>query len=106
MGNVQKGRFCAIPFALLNTRGFGETRVCCTISGLHHGIPKNATLSDITDNKTYMSMEKFDLRKDSVSDFWNSKFMRDFRLKMLAGDYIDNCRDCFRMEDNGLTSKK
>ena len=106
MGNVQKGRFCVLPFALLNTRGFGEARVCCTILGLNHGIPKNATLPDIADKNTYLSQEKFDLRTDSVSDLWNSKFMKDFRLRMLAGEYIDNCKDCFRMEDNGLTSKR
>ena len=91
---------------LLNTRGHGEVRICCTISGLNKGIPKNATLLDTVDFKTYSSLDKFNLKKDTVADFWNSRFMRDFRLRMLKGEYIKNCKDCFRLEDKGLTSKR
>ena len=95
-----------VPFMLLNTRGHGEVRLCCTISGLNKGIPKNATLADTIDYNTYSSLDKFNLKRDAVVDFWNSKFMQDFRLRMLKGEYIENCKDCFRLEDKGLTSKR
>lgn len=102
----RKGRFCVVPFILVNTRGHGEARVCCTISDLNRGIPKNATLPETADQEAYLNSEKFDLKKDKISELWNSKFMRDFRKRMLSGEYINNCRDCFRLEDNGLTSKR
>ena len=101
-----KGRFCVVPFMSLNTRGHGEAQVCCTISGLTKGIPKNAGLADIDDASIYAKLDKFNLKKDSVADFWNSKFMRDFRIKMLKGERIKQCKDCWRLEDSGLSSKR
>lgn len=104
--NINDKNFCVVPFVQLNTRGKGDPRVCCSISGLDYGIPKNLTLDDL-DNSTYnKNTDVFNLSNDPIDDLWNSKFMQDFRMKMLNGEDIPNCEFCHRMESSGLTSKR
>ena len=107
MTELNMDRFCVVPFVQLNTRGKGDARVCCSIDGLNYGIPKHLTLDEINP-ETYngKDTEVFNLQNDDISDLWNSDFMRDFRRKMLAGEYIPNCEFCYRMENSGLSSKR
>ena len=105
--DLNMDRFCVVPFVQLNTRGKGDARVCCSIDGLNYGIPKSLTLDECND-ETYngKTTDVFNLQNDDISDLWNSDFMKDFRLKMLAGEYIPNCEFCYRMENSGLSSKR
>lgn len=105
--NLNMDRFCVVPFVQLNTRGKGDARVCCSIDGLNYGIPKELTLDQVNDD-TYngKTTPVFNLQYDDISDLWNSDFMRDFRMKMLNGEYIPNCEFCYRMENSGLSSKR
>lgn len=107
MTELNMDRFCVVPFVQLNTRGKGDARVCCSIDGLNYGIPKKLTLDECND-ETYngKTTDVFNLQNDDISDLWNSDFMRDFRQKMLAGEYIPNCEFCYRMENSGLSSKR
>ncbi|MCB0384349.1 MAG: hypothetical protein KDD43_03075, partial [Bdellovibrionales bacterium] len=66
MSEIKKGRFCVVPFVQLNTRGQGNLRVCCSISGIPHGIPKNGTIIDVNAGRTGGPGDTFDLRKDSI----------------------------------------
>lgn len=109
--NIDDKNFCVVPFVQLNTRGKGDVRVCCSIEGLNYGIPKNLTIDEV--NKTHEDNTyspnidtHFNLGHDSIDELWNSKFMKDFRMKMLNGEYIPNCEFCHRMEASGLTSKR
>lgn len=103
---IDKNNFCVVPFVQLNTRGKGDARVCCSISGTDRGIPKELTLDEIN-NDTYTSLTPvFNLSQDKISDLWNSRFMQDFRMKMLKGEKISNCEFCHRMEESGLGSKR
>ena len=70
---------------------------------LYEGVPKNGTLET---PKEAIPADVFNLAVDSVDDFWNSEFMRDFRMRMVRGDYISNCRHCHYLEDIGLSSKR
>ena len=107
MTDLNMDRFCVVPFVQLNTRGKGDARVCCSIDGLNYGIPKKLTLDEVNPN-TYngKDTEVYNLQHDDISDLWNSDFMKDFRQKMLAGEYIPNCEFCYRMENSGLSSKR
>jgi len=98
--------FCIVPFVQLNTRGKGDARVCCSISNVDRGIPKHMTIDEINNESYNNDTEVFNLFNDSISDLWNSKFMKDFRIKMLNGETIPNCSFCYRMEESGLGSKR
>ena len=103
MAEKKEGRFCIVPFIQLNTRGQGNLRVCCSISGLPHGIPKVGTIDDVNAGNTG---DVFDLRQDAIEEVWDSEFMRDFRMKMIRGEYVKNCEFCYRLEDRGINSKR
>lgn len=103
---INKKNFCVVPFVQLNTRGKGDPRVCCSISGIDYGIPKDLTIDEVNNGIYNHETEVFNLSKDSIDDLWNSKFMKDFRMKMLNGTEIKNCEFCHRMESSGLTSKR
>jgi sulfatase maturation enzyme AslB (radical SAM superfamily) len=104
--NINDKNFCIVPFVQLNTRGKGDARVCCSISGTDFGIPKELTVSELSNENYNEQTPVFNLAQDSISDLWNSKFMRDFRMKMLNGETISNCDFCHRMEASGLGSKR
>lgn len=104
--NINDKNFCVVPFVQLNTRGKGDARVCCSIGGLDYGIPKNLTLDDLNNSTYNKNTDVFNLSNDPIDDLWNSKFMQDFRMKMLNGEDIPNCEFCHRMESSGLTSKR
>lgn len=103
---IDKSKFCVVPFVQLNTRGKGDARVCCSIDGLDYGIPKNLTIDEMNSDTYTRKTDVFNLSKDTIDSLWNSKFMMDFRMKMINGESIPNCEFCFRMEKSGLTSKR
>lgn len=94
------------PFVALNTRGHGNARVCCSIIGMLHGIPRQGTLHDLPEDQSLPRGDVFNLKRDSVEDVWNSDFMRDLRMKMIRGEYVPNCSHCHSLEDKGLSSKR
>jgi len=104
--SIDKNRFCVVPFVQLNTRGKGDARVCCSIDGLNYGIPKDRTIDEVNAGNYDATTPVFNLGEDTIDDLWNSQFMRDFRMKMINGEYIPNCEFCHRMESQGLTSKR
>ena len=104
--NLNKSTFCIVPFVQLNTRGKGDARVCCSIEGIDLGIPKDLTIDEITSDTYTNETAVFNLANDSITDLWNSKFMMDFRMKLLRGEKISNCAFCYRMEESGLGSKR
>ncbi len=104
--NINDKNFCVVPFVQLNTRGKGDARVCCSINGTDYGIPKDLTLDEMSDETYTEETPVFNLASDDIGDLWNSKFMKDFRMKMLNGESISNCEFCHRMEASGLGSKR
>ena len=48
----------------------------------------------------------FHILKDKLVDVWNSKAMRDIRLKMLAGEKISGCSQCYFQEVHSKKSKR
>lgn len=104
--NINDKNFCVVPFVQLNTRGKGDARVCCSITGIERGIPKDLVLDELNQENYNAQTPVYNLQNDAIADLWNSKFMRDFRMKMLRGEHIPACEFCHRMEASGLTSKR
>mgnify|MGYP000406078617 CR=1 FL=1 len=104
--NINDKYFCVVPFVQLNTRGKGDARVCCSISGIDFGIPKDRTLNTVNAGEYDATTPVYNLGEDTIQELWNSDFMRDFRMKMIQGEHIPNCEFCHRMEASGLTSKR
>ena len=98
--------FCILPWMHLSTRPDGSMRVCCTA---------NASSVGPTNDKKHggqVGILKDDEGKPSnlnVSDFlssWNSKYMKNVRKQMLAGEKPPSCLKCFKEEDAGHRSKR
>lgn len=79
--------FCIIPFMVLNCRPNGTLKTCSQADGVG-------------------PIEGFNLNKDSVEEFWNCDFMRDFRKRKIAGERIPQCEGCKRIEESGGESKR
>lgn len=93
--------FCPLPWIHLATRPNGDVRLCCT---------SNASGAGIIDSKEIGLVKhdgvKMNLRDYTLEEVWNSKFMKDTRLQMLAGTVPDSCKKCFVEESHGLKSKR
>ena len=49
---------------------------------------------------------QFNMSKDEMLDSWNSNYMKNIRLKMIAGEKLKNCEKCYRAESEGLQSMR
>jgi MoaA/NifB/PqqE/SkfB family radical SAM enzyme len=76
-----KDTFCVLAFNHLQIAPNGTVKMCC-IAG-----------EDISDGGRAMS-----LYSDTYEDIWNSKYMRDARRGMAAGEEISACARCYREE--------
>ncbi len=93
--------FCPLPWIHLATRPNGDVRVCCTA---------NASGADLVDSKEAgLVMQDgaiMNLRDHSISDVWNSSFMKETRLQMLNNQVPSSCTKCFSEESKGIVSKR
>ena len=48
----------------------------------------------------------FNMSRDEILDSWNSDYMKNIRLKMIAGEPIVNCKKCVDAESKGLDSMR
>jgi glyoxylate utilization-related uncharacterized protein len=46
------------------------------------------------------------MKEDQMLDSWNSEYMKNIRLKMIAGEEIVNCKKCVTAELQGLQSMR
>lgn len=75
--------FCIQPFVNVTTRIGGENNVCCNIM---------ETASNI--------------KHQTPAEFFNSKYVSQFREKLLAGEKLDACRLCHFQEENSNSSHR
>ena len=94
-------KFCLMPFITLNTRPNGQVKPCSQVMGMP-GLKKDTTAEDILNSKN----DFLNLTKDSVEEIWNSKFMQDFRMKKINGEYIEFCETCYQEDAMGADSKR
>lgn len=93
--------FCPLPWIHLATRPNGDVRVCCTAnaSGAGEDDVKDAGL--VKQNGQVMN-----LQHSTISEVWNSDYMKSIRLQMLDNKIPASCTKCFEEESAGIISKR
>jgi hypothetical protein len=77
--------FCVLPFVSIEADSIGKCKVCC----LSH-----ETIPDI------------DLKTNTLTEAFNSPYMKNLRESFLNGEKPANCNRCWAEEDSGRTSKR
>lgn len=77
--------FCPLPFVSVEATPMGKSRACCL------------STEDIPD---------IDLRHNTLTEAFNSKYMDDLRKKFINREQPSNCQRCWDEEAAGRTSKR
>lgn len=77
--------FCLLPFVSLEADPMGKCKVCCL---------STVTIPDI------------DLKTNTLTEAFNSDYMRNLRRQFLNGEHPDECERCWTEEASGRTSKR
>ena len=81
---IKSETFCVFPFFNLNSNTDGSVKLCCNIR-------ENLHIKKIDGTE-------YNLGSDSVENIWNSEHMNEVRHKMLLGETVNECKDCYRHE--------
>ena len=81
--------FCDKPFNHNYIHTNGKMRLCCI------------STQNITQDNDY---NQFDMNNDLISEYWNSKRMREIRLDMIQGREVRDCQRCYEQEQKGIAS--
>lgn len=76
--------FCVLPWLHAATLTDGSVQLCC-VSGGGSGV---------------------NLNEQTLSDYWNSEYVKDARRRMLAGRKVKACQRCYREEALGRRSHR
>lgn len=92
---------CPLPWIHLATRPNGDVRLCCTAnaSGAGEEDVKDAGL--VKQNGQVMN-----LQHNTIAEVWNSDYMKNIRLQMIAGESPSSCTKCYQEESKGIVSKR
>jgi MoaA/NifB/PqqE/SkfB family radical SAM enzyme len=77
---LSKETFCIFPFTQLSTFPTGEIKLCC----------RGHTISSI--------------KNDTISSIWNGKKLQQIRSDLTNGKRVPECENCWKLEDQGVTS--
>lgn len=81
---MESDTFCVFPFFNLNSNTDGSVKLCCNIRENLH-IKKHTG-------------EEFNLGNDDINEIWNSDYINEVRRKMIFGEKVNECKDCYRHE--------
>ena len=87
--------FCPIPWNFQAVRNNGDIRICCQAN-----VTKNQGVVRHSDGTSYNA------GRDSFMDAKNADLMKDVRLKMLKGEWAEECGRCKSEEEAGLQSRR
>jgi len=100
MNNLSK-TFCPLPWIHLATRPNGDVRVCCTANASGAGKVDSKGVGLVTANGAIMN-----LQTSTLTEVWNSDYMKTIRLQMLDNKIPASCTKCFKEESSGIISKR
>tara|TARA_B100002019_G_scaffold291717_1_gene312706 strand:+ start:1675 stop:2904 length:1230 start_codon:yes stop_codon:yes gene_type:complete len=80
--NSDKDTWCVYPFIHLATQTDGQILPCCIA-------------------KPYKNLN---LKNQTIADAWHSEEVNSVRTKMLQGEIVPNCIDCYNVEKSGSVS--
>ena len=90
-----KSNFCIKPFNSTLIKTNGELRVCCEI---------DSRLSKFADYKDSDGKIKYNIKKDKIEQWWDSKYIKYVRKSILENKKLDECAICWKKEEHGLES--
>jgi len=93
--------FCPLPWIHLATRPNGDVRVCCTANASGAGENESKEVGLVTNNGVTMN-----LQTSTLTEVWNSDYMKSTRLQMLNNEIPNSCTKCFEEESSGIVSKR
>jgi MoaA/NifB/PqqE/SkfB family radical SAM enzyme len=93
--------FCPLPWIHLATRPNGDVRVCCTANASGAGENDSKEVGLVTNNGVTMN-----LQTSTLTEVWNSDYMKSTRLQMLNNETPNSCTKCFEEESSGIVSKR
>jgi MoaA/NifB/PqqE/SkfB family radical SAM enzyme len=85
---VDSPSFCVVPWVHFHTATNGDVRLCCVAKGPLRKEDGSA----------------LNIRRDPISEIWNSKSFKDVRQRMLRGEKVSDCQTCYSREHAKLTS--
>lgn len=88
---------CPLPFNHMNWHPNGNVSVCCVAEMF----PPNDGFYRHRRNGQMLN-----LKKDSVQEIWEDSSIINIRNEMLAGKKPAACAGCYKIEDNGGTSRR
>ena len=90
-----------MPWIHLATRPNGDVRVCCTANASGAGEEDTKDAGLVKQNGQVMN-----LQQHTISEVWNSDYMKAVRLQMLDNKIPTSCTKCFEEESQGIVSKR
>lgn len=91
MANIDPKVFCTLPFVHISNRVDGHFTACCHAYGVVE--KPDGTPYRIADGDTF-------------EEVFRSPYMQSLRENMLKGVRDDRCRMCWKLEDQGIQSKR
>lgn len=93
--------FCALPWIHIATRPNGDMRLCCVsnASGANTGDHVVGLIKKDNGWTTNFAHE-------SLTEAFNSQYMKSVRKTFLAGEIPKSCTKCFEEESSGVVSKR
>lgn len=92
IGATNSKTFCVYPFFNINSNTDGSIKLCCNIRDNSHVKKDNGT--------------EYNLGVDSIDEIWNSDYLKNTRARMLAGEKVHDCKDCYRHEEISGSSSR
>lgn len=86
-----KSNFCIRPFNSASINSKGDITICCEIH------------SKSTKFKNYPG---YNIKNTDVETWWKSDYLKYVRESFLKNKKLDECKGCWKMEDNGLASHR
>jgi MoaA/NifB/PqqE/SkfB family radical SAM enzyme len=83
--------FCKKPFNHIYVHTNGKMRLCCNTS------------ENVVTNNNY---NLFDIRKNSLNEYWNSQSIKNVRMNMLNDLPVAACKSCYDSEAVGYSSPR
>jgi organic radical activating enzyme len=77
--------FCPNPFIYLTNSTEGQVKFCCLV---------NRGIKDANGNEYNSSTA-------NMNEVWNSQDLNAIRAKMIAGEAVPECRECYKIEEHG-----
>jgi len=95
----QRDTFCSLPWRNLNTTPMGQCKLCCNITDFKVLYAEGA-------ERHGQAQRALNWAKDQMDTIWNGAHMQDVRHKMLSGQQVDDCGECYDIEAAGQQSPR